>query len=103
MRLKELRKQANKTQAEVAKLLNITIGGYNQYELGRTEPNIKTLCKLADTYNVTLDYLIGRKFGNDIGFITKDQYDNIKTILSLSEKNQYKVFGYALSLLQNQN
>ena len=48
------------TQQEIAELLKMTTGSYNQYEVGRTEPNIDTLCKLADYYGVSLDYLVGR-------------------------------------------
>lgn len=102
MRLQELRKQKKISQQELATQLSLNVMTYNNWEKEKREPNIKNLCSLADYYNVSLDYLVGRKFGNDIGFLTDDQFQNLKIILSLSEKNQYKVFGYALSLLENQ-
>lgn len=102
MNFKLLRKEKGLTQAEVANFLNLTPVAYNRYEKELREPNINTLCKLADFYSVSLDYLVGREFGNQLGFLTSEQFDNIKLILNLNEKNQCKVFGYALSLLENQ-
>ena len=59
-RLKELRKQKNVTQEEIAKLLNITRPAYAQYETGKNIPPIENLIKIADYYRVSLDYLTGR-------------------------------------------
>ncbi len=101
--LKKIRNQNKITQKELAEKSGVPYANYNKYETTTTIPDIETLIKLANFYNISLDYLVGRKFGNDIGFLTDDQFQNLKIILSLSEKNQYKVFGYALSLLQNQN
>lgn len=60
-RLKELRKAANATQADMAKILGVTVSAYGNYELGQREPTIDFLCKLADYYGVTVDYLIGHE------------------------------------------
>ncbi len=98
MNLKKLRKQCGKTQKEIADLLGITTVGYNGYETQKREPNIKTLIKLADYYNVSLDYLVGREFKNDLGFLTKKQFDAFSAYLSLSEDNQNIAFGYISAL-----
>lgn len=103
MNLKELRKQNKKTQLEIATKINIPLMTYNNYENEKTEPNIKTLCKLADLYNVTLDYLVGRNFGNDLGFLTQQQFNYIKLFLKLNETKQAKATGFVISLLENQN
>ena len=58
-RLKELRKERNLTQKQVAEVIGITIKGYNFYELGLREPPIDTLKKLCLFFNVSSDYLIG--------------------------------------------
>ena len=60
MKLKELRKSRKLTQDEVAKTLNVSRATYNGYELGKYEPNIITLCRLAELFNVSLDELLGR-------------------------------------------
>lgn len=59
-RLRKLRKDANKTQQEMAKFLGITRQGYGNYENNNTEPDNETLNKLADYFDTTIDYLTGR-------------------------------------------
>ena len=61
IRLKELREQIKKTQTEVAKITQIPLRNYNHYENGVTQPDIETLCKLADFYHCSLDELVGRE------------------------------------------
>ena len=60
--LKEKRLDAGLTQVEVAKALGISSRAYQHYEMGSREPNIATLVRLADLFNVSLDSLIGREF-----------------------------------------
>lgn len=59
-RLMKLRKEKNKTQDDIAKVLGITRPAYGYYENGKREPDIETLNKLADYFEVSMDYLIGR-------------------------------------------
>ena len=59
-KLKECRSNINKTQREVSNDLGMTEGGYKNYELGNREPNIETIGKLADYFDVSVDYLMGR-------------------------------------------
>ena len=60
MRLKELRESKGLTQKEVAEIIGYSEVSYARYENGKREPDISTLCKLANYFNVTVDYLIGR-------------------------------------------
>lgn len=60
MRLKELRESKGLTQKEVAEIIGYSEISYGRYENGKREPDISTLCKLAEYFNVTVDYLIGR-------------------------------------------
>ena len=59
-RLKEKRSAAKLTQADIAKVLGVTQSTYSYYESGRNEPDIKTLAKIADIFETSIDYLIGR-------------------------------------------
>ena len=59
-RLKECRKNMGKTQLDVAHDLGMTERGYQNYEIGNYEPKMGSLNKLADYFNVSVDYLIGR-------------------------------------------
>jgi len=60
-RLRECRENKKVTQREVAGFLGITVPAYQRYELGLREPNISALNKLADYFDVSVDYLLGRK------------------------------------------
>jgi len=59
-KLKECRKNINKTQREVAIGLGMTEGGYKNYELGKREPNHEITVKIANYFGVSTDYLLGR-------------------------------------------
>ena len=60
MRLKELRAEKGATQKEVAEVICCSPLVYPRYERGVREPDIDTLCKLADYYNVSVDYILER-------------------------------------------
>lgn len=59
-RLKMLRTQHRKTQQDMADVLGISRQGYAKYENNLGEPDNSTLSKLADYFNVSTDYLLGR-------------------------------------------
>lgn len=59
-RVKELRKEHKKTQKEVAQYLGVGLRAYQFYESATNYPNIPGLIKLADYFEVTTDYLLGR-------------------------------------------
>ncbi len=61
-KLKQLRLLLGCTQSQMADLLGITARGYRNYELGAREPELSTLIKLADYFEVSLDDLVGRNF-----------------------------------------
>ena len=99
MNLKKLRLSNKKTQQEMAKYLNIKQSSYQSYESGDSEPSIERLIKLADYYNVTLDYLVGRPFSNDVGYLTDDQREFVKLFLQLKELDQAKVYGIVSGII----
>ena len=59
-RLKDLREDRDMKQADVAKLLGIQQTVYSRYERGFQNVPIEHLLKLADFYNVSTDYILGR-------------------------------------------
>lgn len=61
MNLRKIRENANKTQSEVATYLGVSRQCYNNYELGNRQLNPDMLNKLADYFNVSTDYLLGRE------------------------------------------
>lgn len=60
IRLKELRYEKNMTQDELAKFLSLSVPTISAYESGRRSPDQDTLKKLANLFNVSVDYLIGQ-------------------------------------------
>ena len=75
-RLKDLR--GKRTQLEVAEAIEgLTREKLSHYEVGRSEPDLNTLNKLADFYRVTTDYLLGR---SDYPHMTEAEARSLRTI-----------------------
>ena len=60
VRLKALRKKKGISQLRLATELNTTQNTISRYETGEREPGIAELIKIADYFNVSVDYLIER-------------------------------------------
>lgn len=73
--LKSLRVQQKKTQQDVADFLGITRQGYAKYENDLGEPDNSTLTKLADYFEVSTDYLLGRTDTPDLTPQEQDEAD----------------------------
>ena len=58
--IRNLRVDAGMTQQQVAEYLNVKQNTYSQYEIGVLYYPIDVLCRLADRYQVSVDYLLGR-------------------------------------------
>lgn len=63
--LKKLRLVFGATQKEMADFLGITDRAYRNYELGRNEPSLSDLIRIADFFNVSIDALLGRTLAQD--------------------------------------
>ena len=59
-RLKALRESRRIYQKEMAEYLGLSFRGYQGYETNKTEPKLATLIAIANYYNVSIDYLVGR-------------------------------------------
>jgi len=64
LRLRELRDKNKLTQQQIAKHLRLSSDAYSLYELGKRQMNYQTLFLLADIYDVSVDYLLGRQDTN---------------------------------------
>lgn len=80
-RLKLLR--GTRTQDIIAKGIGISRARYSHYENGRSEPDNELLAKLAEYYNVSLDYLLGLTEQENYSDEVKDQVDKF-----LKEQNE---------------
>lgn len=59
-RIRSLRKEHGETQVQVAASIGIAESHYQKYERGASLPSVENLWKLADHFEVSADYLIGR-------------------------------------------
>lgn len=60
-RLKELRKDKDLSQAELAKKLNVSKSTISMLEVGSRKPSWELMEQIADFFNVDLDYLLGKE------------------------------------------
>jgi len=58
--LESLKSQKEILQKDIAKSIGISLRSYQRYEHGEREPSMSTLIALADFFDVSLDYLVGR-------------------------------------------
>ena len=79
-RLKELRKQADLTQVELAGKLGIVQSSYADWERGRKKPTQDNLVKIAQVLNVSVDYLVGNSEKK------ADELDNIELLFRMNSK-----------------
>ena len=59
LRIRDLREDCDKTQAQMAKLLNCSQQTYSRYESHTTEIPLESLIFLADYFDTSVDYLLG--------------------------------------------
>ena len=75
--LKEIRIERQKKQIEVAEAMNVVPATYSSWETGKTEPDLNKLTQLADYFQVTTDYLLGREdYGTGIVEIRQPAREN---------------------------
>ena len=107
--LANLRKEQNLGQKELASYLNLSTGTISNYENGVHFPDLHTLCRLADYFGVTTDYLLNR---------TNYRYDSskmdhrlsreytlsevVEVILACNESSVEHLMEYALYLRSKQ-
>lgn len=94
-RLKYYRKDNKKTQEDMAKFLGIQRSTYGEYERGKIMPPMDKIQKLADYFNVSVDYLLGntnfethderKEAATDVDDISK----NLKTMIEKLQKEQH--------------
>lgn len=59
-RLRDLRHDHDLTQTEIAKVIGMSQTGYSKYETGENDIPTHILIQLADFYNTSVDYILGR-------------------------------------------
>lgn len=110
LRLRELRKENDKTQVELASVLGVSRQVYANYENGINEPSIDILIALANYFECSIDYLVSRE--DDFGVVkingagaelTSDEKSLLETFRKLNVKNRLHVAAYADVRLEEQD
>ena len=78
-RIEFLRAQARMLQQDLSEIIGIAKSTYSGYELGQHEPSAETICRLAELFLVTTDFIIGK------GYMT-EELDNEALVDYMSEK-----------------
>lgn len=78
--IRDLRKQRKMSQTELAKILHVSQQTVTAWETGKAEPSSSAISSLADYFNVTTDYLLGRPEKKDDDAKTADIEDLDKMI-----------------------
>lgn len=95
MKLYELRKNLNLSQEELASKLGIGQTSISGYELGKNEPDISTLIKIADFFKVSLDTLVERNYLNvDFSKFTESHCAVLNRIASMTDVQCEKLLSY---------
>ena len=103
-RLRKLRKEKGIQIVEVAEYLGISRQGYGNYENGTREPSMAILVKLADFYEVSADYLLGReeqKFVEDVSKMSDNELDKklMQFFVELPESSKQGIRDFVMSLV----
>ena len=105
-RIAELRKEKHLNQVGLAMKLNISQYMVSAYETGRHQPTTDMLIELADFFNVSIDYLVGKseiRYCADIllnNGLSKKELELLNMFRTLKEEKQEQAIG-VLFALQN--
>ena len=83
--LRRFRKDNGLTQKQVAEAIGIREAVYQRYEQNKASPSVNVVIKMADVFNVPLDYLVGRDEGDSQN---KNESYLLTTYRNLDENNR---------------
>ena len=88
-RLTIVRKRKRLSQADVGKLIGINGDAYGRYERNEVRPTIEMATKIANSLNISLDYLVGKTdFELDDNIVKR-----IQEVSKMSDKDKEHVFS----------
>lgn len=93
------RKNKQLSQAKLGKIIGVSQDAISLWEKGKAKPNIDTILTLADYFEVSIDYLVGRE--SELGLVeikgmqlTPIENELLKLFRRLNERQQDRVLGY---------
>lgn len=102
-RIKNLRVNLKMTQTQLAKNAGLTSAAISQFEAGTRKPSFDALSKLANAFNVSTDFLLGKKEEDQNEIQIADEYiEMIRNIMNFSEENKQLMFEF-YEFVKNRN
>lgn len=109
IKIKELRKTAGLTQENAAKKLNISRQVFANYENEINQPSPEMLCEIADLFNCSIDYLVGREdedgaimiYGNRLSDDEMALLDKLRQLQPIKKEIVYRYIDFLLDEQKN--
>ena len=108
-RIKELRSEKELLQKDLAQKIHVAANTLSQFENGKANPSYEVLIALADFFEVSTDYLLGREddFGNvsiqsNEPALSTEEQRLLDTFRKLNARNRIHVSAYAEVRLEEQ-
>lgn len=100
-KIKGLRKAKNMTQEELSKMLKVSQPVLNRWETGSRNPSLKTLKKISDIFNISIDtLLLDHKDMKKLTFQDKTLLEKLQQIETLSDQEKEMVINLINALAQ---
>lgn len=100
MKLKEIRTKKGYTQKNIADYLQVSVNVYSRYELEKRQPGIDNLIKMADFFDVSVDYLLGMT-DNPSRMIFTDGFSEYESeLLTAAKESDDRARTDALNILK---
>lgn len=101
-RIRFLRTERNLKQDELGKAIGVNAASVSKFETGLKSPSRETLQRMADFFNVSADYLLGRSDNRQLNQILNKKYNILKTRLDqLPQEHQEIVLQNMLTMMES--
>lgn len=104
--IKKLREENNMTQQQLADKINATQQAICKYESGKSIPSVDMLERIADYFNTSMDYVVGKSQSKDVKYMidsmefSGNDRDFIKRYLTLNDKDKKYLSIFLNSMLK---
>lgn len=99
--IKKLRLKKGLTQSKLAKIIGVSRSALSMYEINASEPDFNTVCKFADYFNVTADFILGRNCQNDNTALTDEETLLLANYRKCNKENKKMLIGLSKELLND--
>ncbi len=100
IRIKELRKERKWSQKELGEKVDVSESFISKVESGKKQPSREVTAKIAETFNVTTDFLLGRSDEEDLNEMLDVKFKSMKERLSnLPESQREMIMKQAENLM----